>query len=80
MTGHVLSPHEVITRGILVDNLVIGAEGITYLAGLQDNIVIRVFMNRTQHLVAGHLNSTVLMLATSAAFGRKPGAGNRPSG
>ncbi|KAI9041934.1 uncharacterized protein KD926_006271 [Aspergillus affinis] len=75
-TGHALGPHEVIARGVLADDFAISPEGVAYLAGLRDNIVTRVFMNGTREVVAGHPNSTALMSATSAAFGRKPGVGS----
>lgn len=75
-TGHALGPHELITQGVLVDDFAISPQGVAYLAGLGDNIVTRVFMNGTREVVAGHRNSTALMSATSAGFGRKLGAGS----
>ncbi|KAJ6011943.1 hypothetical protein N7499_013086 [Penicillium canescens] len=74
-TGHALGPREVITQGVLADDFAISPQGVAYLAGLRDNIMTRVFMNGTREVVAGHRNSTTLMSATSAGFGRKLGAG-----
>ncbi|KAK6810445.1 hypothetical protein RU639_013777 [Aspergillus parasiticus] len=75
-TGHALGPHEVITQGLLADDFAISPQGVAYIAGLRDNIVTRVFINGTREVVAGYRNSTALMSATSAAFGRKLGVGS----
>jgi hypothetical protein len=75
-TGHALGPREIIARNVLADDFAISPEGVAYLAGLRDNIVTRVFVNGTREVVAGHANSTALMSATSAAFGRNLSAGS----
>lgn len=62
--------YEVISRDVLADYFAISSNGVGYLAGLTENIVTRVFANGTHEVIAGALNSTKLMTATSAAFGR----------
>ncbi|KAJ5462641.1 hypothetical protein N7475_007585 [Penicillium sp. IBT 31633x] len=70
VTGQTLGPSQIISRGALVDDFAISAHGVGYLAGLRENIITRVFPNGTQEIVVGSQNSTALMSATSAAFGK----------
>lgn len=73
LDGQPLGPAQIISRGALVDDFAVDHET-AYLAGLRDNVVYKVFLNNGTHeIAAGNQNSTVLMSATSAAFGRLPG-------
>lgn len=67
--GHVVGQPQLITEGSLADDFAI-TRNAAYLAGLRDNIITRVLHNGRTCAVAGNSNSTALMTATSAAFGR----------
>ncbi|KAJ5159123.1 uncharacterized protein N7500_008774 [Penicillium coprophilum] len=69
-TGQASGPYEVISNDTMADDFAIGPHGIGYLAGIRDNVVIRVFPNGYHEIIAGSKGSTDLMTATSAAFGR----------
>ncbi|KAJ5861932.1 uncharacterized protein N7529_009242 [Penicillium soppii] len=69
-TGQAVGPYEIISKGVIADDFAISAHGVAYLAGLTDNVVARAFLNGTQEVIAGSLNSTAVMTATSAALGR----------
>lgn len=70
LSGQSLGPYEIISQGVLADDFAISPRGVGYLAGLTHNIITRVFVNGTREAVAGSSNSTAVMTATSAAFGR----------
>ncbi|KAJ6089421.1 hypothetical protein N7467_004637 [Penicillium canescens] len=69
-TGQAKGPYEVITGGVLSDDFAVGPGDIGYLAGAVDNVVTRVLPDGSHGVIAGSKDSTVLMTATSAAFGR----------
>ncbi|KAJ5185920.1 hypothetical protein N7491_006210 [Penicillium cf. griseofulvum] len=69
-TGRALGSYEVISNDTRADDFAIGPHGVGYLAGLVDNVVIRVFPNGHHEVIAGSEGSTDLMTATSTAFGR----------
>lgn len=71
-TARAIGPYEIIAEGplVLADDFVVSPDGISYLAGLDNNIVSRVSQNGTVEIVAGNLNSSALIGATAAAFGR----------
>ncbi|KAK4866185.1 hypothetical protein LT330_008526 [Penicillium expansum] len=75
-TGHALGPYEIISHDTRGDDFAIGPRGVAYLAGLIDNVVTKVFPNGSHEIIAGSKNSTELMTATSAAFGRRRGDRN----
>ncbi|KAJ6185189.1 hypothetical protein N7519_006490 [Penicillium mononematosum] len=70
ITGQAVGPYEVISKGVPADDFAITPRGVAYLAGLTDNVVVRAFLNGTQEVVAGSLNSSAVKTATSAALGR----------
>ena len=70
ITGQAVGPYEVISNGVLADDFAISPRSVAYLAGLTDNVVVRVFLNGTHEVVAGGLNSSEVETATSAALGR----------
>lgn len=69
-TGEALGPYEIITHDVLADDFAVTSDGVAYLAGLTNNVVIKVFPNGSHEVIAGSRDSTDLMTATSAAFGR----------
>ncbi|KAJ5827664.1 hypothetical protein N7447_004427 [Penicillium robsamsonii] len=69
-TGRALGPYEVIGNDTRADDFAIGPHEVGYLAGIVDDVVIRVFPNGYHEVIAGSKGSTDLMTATSAAFGR----------
>ncbi|KAJ5359970.1 hypothetical protein N7517_009161 [Penicillium concentricum] len=69
-TGRALGPYQVISSDTRGDDFAIGPHGVGYLAGLVDDVAIRVFPNGYHEVIAGSKGSTDLMTATSAAFGR----------
>lgn len=69
-TGEALGPYEIIAHDVLADDFAISSDGVAYLAGLTDNVVIKVFPNGSHKVIAGSRNSTDLMTATSAALGK----------
>ncbi|KAJ5494681.1 hypothetical protein N7463_010768 [Penicillium fimorum] len=69
-TGRALGPYEVISNDTRADDFAIGPHGVGYLAGIIDDVVIRVFPNGYHEVIAGSEGSTDLMTATSAALGR----------
>ena len=71
-TGRAIGPYEIIMQGALSDDFAVSPDGTVYLAGLNDNVITRVWPDGTQETVTGHLGSTDVAGATSAAFGRTP--------
>ncbi|KAJ5761966.1 uncharacterized protein N7511_005348 [Penicillium nucicola] len=69
-TGQAKGPYEIISDGVLSDDFAVGPGDIGYLAGAMDNVVTRVLPDGTYEVIAGSKDSTALMTATSAAFGR----------
>jgi hypothetical protein len=70
LTGAADGQYEVVTTGALADDIAVTPDGVGYLAGLDDNVVRRVFANGTQEVVWGNINSTEVVGPTAAAFGR----------
>jgi hypothetical protein len=69
-TGQAKGPYEVVSGGVLSDDFAVGPGDVGYLAGAIDNVVTRVLPDGSHQVIAGSKDSTVLMTATSAAFGR----------
>jgi sugar lactone lactonase YvrE len=69
-TGLAKGPYEVISSDILSDDFAVGPGGVGYLAGAMDNVVTKVLPDGSHKVIAGSKDSTLLMTATSAAFGR----------
>ncbi|KAJ5297914.1 hypothetical protein N7508_008163 [Penicillium antarcticum] len=69
-TGQAKGPYEVISGGVLSDDFAVGPGDVGFLAGAMDNVVTKVWPDGYHEIAAGSKNSTLLMTATSAAFGR----------
>lgn len=69
-SGNALGPYEIISKEVMSDDFALSPDGVAYLAGLQERVVTRVSPNGCSDDVAGNRNSTVLISATAAAFGR----------
>lgn len=69
-TGEAVGEYETIVEGPLADDIAVTPDGVGYLAGLDDNVITRVWQNGTTEVIAGNLNSSALAGATAAAFGR----------
>ncbi|CAG8910151.1 unnamed protein product [Penicillium egyptiacum] len=67
LSGHAVGPYEIISRRVRTDDFAIGLDAVAYLAGLDDNVVARAFLNGTQEIIAGGPD---VQTATSAALGR----------
>ncbi|GKT60913.1 hypothetical protein ColTof4_01033 [Colletotrichum tofieldiae] len=68
-TGEAKGPYEVLGTKLISDDLAV-RNGVGYLAGSIENVIIEIKPGREPKVIAGNLNSTVVAGATAAAFGR----------
>lgn len=71
LTGTAQGQYEVIATNALADDIAVTQDGVAYLAGLDDNVIRRIFTNGTQEVILGNINSTQVVGPTAAAFGRR---------